>query len=84
VSQPEASVPMMSNSPTRASRVAAEVSVWWLSTAAEMKWVPTSPLVDAPHTKNDSASSQNAGTPAARRRPSNAAAMGRAGRGGGA
>jgi hypothetical protein len=59
VSQPDATVPMMSNSPTSASRLAAAVSGIPWSWAAGMKCVPISPLVVAPQMAKPPASSQN-------------------------
>lgn len=58
VSQPEAMVPTMSKSPTRASSPAAVVSAMPWSCAAGTKCVPTRPLVVAPQIANPPASSQ--------------------------
>ncbi len=68
VSQPEAIVPTMSKTPTRASRLAAVVFGMPWSCAAGMKCVPTRPLVVAPQIANPPASSQNARVLAASRR----------------
>jgi hypothetical protein len=60
VSQPDATVPTMSNTPTTMSRPAAVVVAIPWSWADGMKWMPINPFVVARQIANAPASAQNA------------------------
>ncbi len=76
MSTPDAVVPMMSNTPMRASRLAAATGATPWSWAAGRKCVPMSPLVLAPQTKKLPASSQKVPLCADSRSPAKATATG--------
>jgi hypothetical protein len=61
VSQPEQVVPITSKRPISASSDAPVTSVRWWSTAAGIRWVPISPLVERPQMKKVLVRNQNVG-----------------------
>ena len=65
-------MPTKSHAPIIASTLAAAVAVIPKSWQSGMKWVPTSPLVDSPQTKNVPNNSQNVRVPADSRNVANA------------